>query len=99
MAGNPQVLALLEEMLDSGKTPEEVCRNCPELLLEVRRRWQEFRHIDAQVGELLPGVRTTPDAGAVTPVPPSAGLPRVPGYEVEAGSSFFTSSWPEGQPR
>ena len=37
MAGNPQVLGLLEEMLDSGKTPEEVCRDCPELLPEVRR--------------------------------------------------------------
>ena len=38
MAGNPQVLGLLEEMLDSGKTPEEVCRHCPECLPEVRRR-------------------------------------------------------------
>jgi eukaryotic-like serine/threonine-protein kinase len=41
MAGNPQVLGLLEEMLDSGKTPEEVCRDCPDLLAEVRQRWQE----------------------------------------------------------
>ena len=30
MAGNSQVLGLLEEMLDSGKTPDEVCRGCPE---------------------------------------------------------------------
>ena len=41
MAGNPDVLALLEEMLDSGRTPEEVCRDCPELLPEVRRRWTQ----------------------------------------------------------
>src|SRR5262245_35254637 len=53
MAGNPQVLGLLEELLDSGKTPEQVCHDCPELLPEVRRRWREFRHIDAQVAELL----------------------------------------------
>jgi hypothetical protein len=26
MASNPNVLALLEEMLESGRTPEEVCR-------------------------------------------------------------------------
>src|SRR5215510_3390843 len=84
MAGNSQVLGLLEEMLDSGKTPEEVCRDCPELLPEVRQRWQAFRLIDAQVGSLLPGLRTVPDAGAIAPGLPTAGLPQVPGYEVEA---------------
>ena len=52
MASNPRVLELLEEMLDAGKTPEEVCRDCPELLPEVRQRWQAFRLIDAQVGAL-----------------------------------------------
>jgi serine/threonine-protein kinase len=84
MAGNPQVLGLLEEMLDSGKTPEEVCRDCPELLPEVRQRWQEFRRIDAQVGELLPGLRTPPLADTVPPGRPGAGLPQVAGYEMEA---------------
>jgi hypothetical protein len=83
MGGNPQVLGLLEEMLDSGKTPEEVCRDCPELLPEVRRRWQEFQFIDAQVWPLLPGLATRPTADAIPSVPHSAALPRVPGYEVE----------------
>src|SRR5262245_47070363 len=82
MAGNPQVLGLLEEMLDSGKTPEEVCRDCPELLPEVRQRWQQFQLIDGQVRTLLPGLGTGPDAGATAPL--AAGLPQVPGYEVEA---------------
>jgi serine/threonine-protein kinase len=82
MGGNPQVFRLLEEMLDSGKTPEEVCRDCPELLSEVRQRWQEFCRIDAQVRTLLPGLATRPAAGATAP--PAAGLPQVPGYEVEA---------------
>ncbi len=58
MASNPRVLELLEEMLDAGKTPEEVCRDCPELLQEVRQRWSEFRLIDAAVVELLPGLQT-----------------------------------------
>jgi len=75
MAGDPRVLGLLEEMLDAGKTPEEVCRGCPELLAEVRERWREFRLIDAAVVELLPGLRTTPGDGAVTPAPPAAALP------------------------
>src|SRR5262245_14526282 len=82
MASNPRVLGLLEEMLDSGKTPEEVCCDCPELLPEVRRRWQEFQLIDAQVRTLLPGLATRP-GDTITPVPAPGDLPRVPGYEVE----------------
>ncbi len=42
MAVNPRVLALLEEMLDSGRTPEEVCCDDPELLPEVLQRWKSF---------------------------------------------------------
>ncbi len=84
MADNPQVLGLLEEMLDTGKTPEEACRDCPELLPEVRQRWQEFCLIDGQVVALFPGLQTVPLAGPVTPGPPPAGLPQVPGYAVEA---------------
>src|SRR5262245_36310252 len=83
MAGNPRVLGLLEEMLDSGKTPEEMCRDCPELLPEVRQRWQAFRLIDAQVEALLPEPGRPADTGPITQGPP-AGSPQVPGYEVEA---------------
>ena len=82
MTGNPQVLGLLEEMLDSGKTPEEVCRDCPELLPEVQQRWQEFQLIDAQVRTFLPGLGTQTDAGATAQ--PATGLPQNPGYQVEA---------------
>jgi serine/threonine-protein kinase len=84
MPGSPQVLGLLEEMLDAGKTPEEVCRDYPDLLPEVRRRWQEFRLIDAQVGELLPGLGTPAGTGPFTPGPHTPSPPQVPGYEVEA---------------
>src|SRR5262249_5920178 len=65
-------------------TPEEVCRDRPDLLPEVRQRWQEFCLIDAQVRTLLPGLGTHPCTDAVPSVPHPAGLPRVPGYEVEA---------------
>src|SRR5262245_17749595 len=84
MTGNPRVFGLLEQMLDSGQTPEEVCRDCPELLPEVRQRWQEFRLIDAQVGELLPEPGSLPASLGTTPGPHAAGLPQVPGYTVEA---------------
>src|SRR5262245_36606903 len=83
MAANPRVFALFEEMLDSGKTPEEVCRDCPELLSEVRQRWQQFCRIDAELGAMFPEPGVSPDAGTIPPVPPAGGLPQVPGYEVE----------------
>jgi serine/threonine-protein kinase len=82
--GNSQVLALLEDMLNSGKTPEVACLDCPELLPEVRRRWQEFCLINAQAEALLPGLRADQGADAIGPGLPSHGLPQVPGYAVEA---------------
>ena len=77
MASNPQVQRLLDEILELGKTPEEVCRDYPELLPEVRQRWRQFQLIDGQVRSLLPGLATRPDAGATAPAgsapaPPAA---------------------------
>src|SRR6516164_3496251 len=77
MASNPQVHGMLMEMLELGKTPEEVCRDCPELLPEVRQRWRQFQLIDAQVRTLLPGLGTGSDAGTTgppgaAPAPPAA---------------------------
>jgi serine/threonine-protein kinase len=81
MAGDPRVLALLEEMLDTGRTPEEVCRDVPELLPEVRRRWRDFRLIDQEVSAFLPPSHHA-ETGPPATVP--ADLPQVPGYRVEA---------------
>lgn len=77
MAANPRVVELLEEMLESEKTPEEVCRDYPELLQEVLERWQNFQFIDEQIRNLLPSLATTHDTGsesawdlnASTPIP------------------------------
>src|SRR3979490_153939 len=84
MAGNPDVFALLEEMLDSGRTPEEVCRDCPELLPEVRRRWRTFRLVDGSLAALFPDPETSPRAAPRLAVLRPAALPQVPGYWVEA---------------
>src|SRR5271166_3040370 len=84
MAGNADVWALLEEMLDSGRTPEEVCRDCPELLPEVRRRWRAFRLVDGSLAALFPDPETPTRADAPVDVPRPAELPQVPGYRVEA---------------
>ena len=43
MSNEPRVQELLDEILDSERTPEEVCGVCPELLQEVRKRWLQMR--------------------------------------------------------
>src|SRR5437660_10877284 len=85
MPTDPQVEQLLEQLLDSGGSPEEVCRACPELLPQVRAGWQRLRAVEAQVFALFPkstlidGAR--PD-GATPQPPPPTDLPRIPGYDV-----------------
>ena len=54
MSGDLRVRRLLEEVLDSGFSPEEVCRDEPELLPRVRERLRRVRHVEAQVDALLP---------------------------------------------
>ena len=84
MAGNPDVFALLEEMLDSGRSAEEVCRDRPELLPEVRRRWKAFRLVDGSLAALFPDPESPPVTDTTVAVPHPAELPQVPGYRVEA---------------
>ena len=84
MAENPRVQQLLDEILDSERTPEEVCGSCPELLPEVRRRWQEMRCVEAELEALFPTTDLAAGAGATVGSPPDTNLPSIPGYEVEA---------------
>jgi serine/threonine protein kinase/Tfp pilus assembly protein PilF len=83
MADNPDVFALLEEMLESGRAPEEVCRDCQELLPEVRRRWKGFQLVDGSLEALFPGPETPPHGDSVGADVAQPGLPQVPGYEVQ----------------
>src|SRR5262249_9158430 len=85
MSDDPRVQRLLDELLDSHATPEQVCGSCPELLPVVRQRWRRMRRVRADLDALFPPAEapsTKPDAR----VPPGGGAarPRAPGYEVEA---------------
>jgi serine/threonine-protein kinase len=84
MADDPRVQKLLDEVFDSGRTPEEVCADCPELLSEVRRRWQQMRLLEAELEALFPTPAPNPDADTPAPWLPGADLPRIPGYEVDS---------------
>ena len=83
MSEDPRVSQLLDELLGSHATPEEVCRSSPELLPEVRVRWQQVCRVRAELDALFP-TRQEPDAMASAPPQDGTALPRIPGYEVEA---------------
>jgi serine/threonine-protein kinase len=89
---DPRVLELLEEILESGRTPEEACADAPGLLGEVRQRLKRCLNVDAEVDDIFPPPGATPGA---TPAGSSASgrplhprrpddLPLIPGYEVES---------------
>src|SRR5260370_23720622 len=78
MTDDPRVQQLLDELLASTATPEEVCKSCPELLPVVRKRWRRVRRLSGDLDALFP-----PSDDALPPTQGSE-LPQVPGYEVEA---------------
>src|SRR5688572_16003107 len=82
MIDRSRVEKLVEELLDSATTPEEVCRSCPELLPYVRARWNEMRHAEAELDGLFPPLDERPTK-RTAPEPVDLPLPVIPGYEVE----------------
>src|SRR4029077_1790943 len=81
MSDDPRVEQLLEELLDSGGTPEETCRTCPELLPQVQAGWQQLNALKAEVDALFP--RSPAADGASLPPVPTADLPRIRGYKLQ----------------
>jgi predicted ATPase len=94
MTDDPRIQQLLDQLVDSHLTPEEVCATCPELLSVVRDHWRQMRRLQASLDALFPppDVPTPkPDALATPPTEPAAqlpddttALPQIPGYAVEA---------------
>jgi tetratricopeptide (TPR) repeat protein len=86
MADDARVDELLKDLLDSGGTPEEVCRTCPELLAPVRAGWHKLRVLQAQVGALFPESLSVDRANPTVTRPharPMAKLPQIQGHEVQ----------------
>src|SRR5262245_61769057 len=77
MVDDRRIEALLEEIMDSGIPPEDVCRTSPELLSAVREKLQQLRAFEGEVAAMFPtrspgGLDSTRDAE----------LPQVSGYVV-----------------
>src|SRR6059058_6134695 len=83
MSSESHVQQLLEEMLESGNTPEEVCRYYPDLLQEVRERWQRLRTCDAQLDVLFPESGLGSRIGALISGQRPTDLPLILGYEMQ----------------
>jgi serine/threonine-protein kinase len=78
---NARVERLLEQILESGQSPEEACRPFPELLPQVRDSLRRLRHFEEQVSALFPPSHHSATQPANLLAPPD--LPEVEGYEVE----------------
>src|SRR5215469_9961773 len=77
-----RVEQLLEEILDSGRTPEDVCADAPQFLQEVRQRWDHLRKIQIQLQALFPRSDESRDSDARHLPDGGASLAQIPGYDV-----------------
>ncbi len=84
MAEDARLRRLVEEALDSGLSPEQLCRDCPELLPELKSRLAAIRRVDAQVDALFPSPTSTPSTESQPVSLVDDELPQIPGYEIEA---------------
>jgi eukaryotic-like serine/threonine-protein kinase len=84
MANDPRVEQLLEELLESDRSPEDVCRSCPELLPMVLESLRKVRLVE----RLFEGFLATP--GLDLPKTAHFGsttdgeVPHVSGYAIES---------------
>jgi serine/threonine-protein kinase len=84
MSNDPRVTELVEEILDSGRSPADVCANELHLLSEVQRQLKSVRRVQMQIDDLFP-----PSDFASTVQSEQLGqsdgeLPAIPGYTMLA---------------
>src|SRR6516164_4545555 len=72
---------ILEDLLNSNRTPEEVCGEDPELLREVRARWEQIRYVGNRIDALFATDHHT-KRKATAPTHADTDLPIIEGYEV-----------------
>jgi eukaryotic-like serine/threonine-protein kinase len=83
MATDPRLRRLLEEILDTGESPEVVTRSCPELLPQLLAELRHVRAVEEQVAALFPDSEASAEPVRKAAPTPSE-LPQIPGYEIES---------------
>ncbi len=82
MQGDHRVLELVQEILETNRTPEDVCAEHPELLWEVRKRWKKTLRVEARLEDLFPSSTAGPAGSRKTVSAHGGELPQIPGYEI-----------------
>src|SRR5689334_19144444 len=80
MPDDLRIRELIEEILDSERTPEEVCSDTPDLLPLVRKRLEQIENVSHQLDEMFP---TETSRYKATTAKGDIELPTISGYEVE----------------
>jgi len=73
---------LVSEVIESGRTVEEVCIERPDLITDVRRLLQRARAVEDQMDVLFPSSGIMDESATATPLDMS--LPQIPGYELHS---------------
>src|SRR4051812_8151931 len=75
---------LLEEILASGRAPEEVCAEFPDLLPRVLEGVRQCRAVEAQIDAMFPRSSEGINARRHRLISADESLPQISGYQVEA---------------
>src|SRR5262245_685980 len=75
MVDDRRIQALVEEIVDSGRSPEEVCRAYPALLPAVLEGLRRLRAFEGELAAMFP-------THGHDRTPPDAEVPDIPGYVV-----------------
>ncbi len=79
-----RIWKLVEDVLAAGRSPEEACANCPELLTELLGRLERMRRIENQIDELFPSPGFDSGNAETPPRHSHSELPQIDGYDVES---------------
>ncbi|HEY4260764.1 MAG TPA: protein kinase [Schlesneria sp.] len=83
MTSEDRIQELLEEIMEVQCTPEQACADCPELLPELRKRWNHLQCVEHQVGLFFPTSTRNADTDPVGGSEASR-LPKIDGYDVQS---------------
>lgn len=81
----PRIRALLEQILESGSSPEQVSGGDRELERVLHKRLRRARHVEAQMEALFPtpdSIGTSPRRALIDRLRQDERLPEIPGYEI-----------------
>ncbi len=82
MTDEEQIVAILEQILETDSDPAVACMDRPDLLSKVRRRLGRVRRVEHKLEELFPSSTESGESFTGPDRPASSRLPTVAGYDV-----------------